>query len=364
MTTAVPTRFVPSSIEDVLAVVRDLSERGGPVGIVGSGSEWSSLPAPDVDAIIDMSDYAGIVDHVPDDLTVTVRAGTTLGALDEELATARQTAVLLEHAEARTVGGVVGAGASGYRRLRYGPTRDRVIGIELVTGYGLRVRGGGRLVKNVTGYDLPRLVTGSRGGLGVITEVTLKLWPRPRTTATVVLPDTSAAGVSTYRPVAVIETPSGVFVYLEGSERSVAAAITELGGQAEDGHRWPDPPTQPVVVSVRVPARHVDAIIDVVRGWSPPWWAAQHGVGIVDVGLDEADADDLEAMRDEIREWGGIVVADRWPSDERPGDPLPRERRLGDRFGHVADTAGIEDRLRGLFDPNGILARASTWELA
>jgi glycolate oxidase FAD binding subunit len=344
---------VPSSIDDVVDAIRDLSGRGRVAGIAGAGSEWSSMPAPEVDAIIDMSGYAGIVDHEADDLTLTVRAGTTLRSLDEALVGAHQTAVLPERSRGRTVGGVVGSGASGYRRLRYGPTRDRVIGVELVTGYGRRVRGGGRLVKNVTGYDLPRLVTGSRGGLGVITEVTFKLWPRPRTTATVAVSDASAAYALTYRPAAVLETPSGGFVYLEGSEGSVTAAITDLDGRSEPRHRWPDPPTQPVVLSVRVPPRHVDAAVEAIRGWAAPWWVAQHGVGVVDVGLDEADLADLSTKRDQMRAWSGVVVVDRWPDAPR----------LVDRFGPTARTAGVEDRLRSLFDPTAILRAASMWEL-
>lgn len=353
MTTSALESLSPGSIGDVVAVVHDLAASSRAALVVGGGAELSSLPPPSVDVLVCMSDLSGIVDHQPEDLTVTVRAGTTLGELEDVLGARGQTAVLPDGSRDRSVGGVVAAGASGHRRLRYGPTRDRVIGVELVTGYGKRVRGGGRLVKNVTGYDLPRLVTGSRGALGIVTEVTFKLWPMPSATRTVRVSDAGLALATHHRPSAVLETNEASHLYLEGSESSVEAAAAGTDGAVEMGLRWPDRPSDPVLVSVRVPARHVSTAVDVVRRWGAVSFVAQHGVGIIDVGLNAIDDDTLVSMRSEIRGLGGAVVVDRWP----------RDRPLSDRFGYRANTAGIEDRLRSLFDPHDVLRTGSRWEL-
>lgn len=352
MTTAVPARLRPTNVDEVRDAVATLGAEGHSVLVVGNGSEAGAVPAPQVDTVMALAGVSGIVDHQPDDLTVTVRAGTTLAELEAELASARQTAVLPEGLAHRTVGGIVGAGVSSPRRLRYGPTRDRVIGVEIVTGYGRRVRGGGRLVKNVTGYDLPRLVTGSRGGLGVITEVTFKLWPVPPASVTVRVPDAIPAAASVYRPSAVLETHEGSFVYLEGTEHGIAAGASTLGGSATPGFRWPEPFPEPSLLSVRVPARHLQRAVAAVRSWGATSWAAHHGVGTVDVGIAGADDASLSEMRSEMGALGGgVVVVERWPA----GEPL------GDRFGSHPRTAGVEERLRGLFDPHGILAGGSRW---
>ena len=120
-----------------------------------------------------------IVSWEPEDLTVVVEAGVRIGDLDDLLAEKGQSAVLPETMPDATVGGVVAGGISGYRRARYGPTRDRVLEVTLVTGDGRIVTGGGQVVKNVSGYDLPRLATASFGGLGLVGRVCLKLWPAP-----------------------------------------------------------------------------------------------------------------------------------------------------------------------------------------
>ncbi|NIV25710.1 MAG: FAD-binding protein, partial [Gemmatimonadetes bacterium] len=104
-----------------------------------------------------------------------------------------QTAVLPETPGSGTVGGAIASGASAWRRLRYGPIRDRVLETVMATGDGRVVKAGGRLVKNVTGFDIPRLATGSYGSLGVIGQVCLKLWPTGTRFAGVPADDAAAA---------------------------------------------------------------------------------------------------------------------------------------------------------------------------
>jgi glycolate oxidase FAD binding subunit len=121
-----------------------------------------------------------LLEHEPGDLTATVQAGMTLGALQRELGTRGQWLSLdPAHADEATLGGIVSSNAGGPRRHLYGACRDLVIGLTVVTAAGTLVKGGGKVVKNVAGYDLPKLFVGAFGTLGVIVEATVKLRPRP-----------------------------------------------------------------------------------------------------------------------------------------------------------------------------------------
>jgi glycolate oxidase FAD binding subunit len=273
------------------------------------------------------------VDWQPDDLTVTVGAGVTVADLEDRLGTGGQTAVLPE--QAATVGGVVAAGVSSYRRLRYGPTRDRVLGLTLVTGDGRIVKGRGKVVKNVAGYDLPRLVTGALGRLGLITEVTLKLWPVPASIVTVQV-DQLESG-DWYRPLAVLERDGHGTVVLGGHPDAIRSdAPTHARGAV-----WPAPITDAVRFEVRVPARHTRAAIGrIPDGWH---YLAQFGVGAITVGMDTTDVDAVL----ELRRWtesigGSLVVAAGGPPIEPWGTPPP--------------SLGIQQRIVDAFDPQGIMA--------
>ena len=341
-------RFVcvaPTTIEEVCEVVAAAQVDHVPLTVTGSSS--TRPEATDGGVVLTTRDLAGIVNHQPEDLTVVVRAGTTLGELAGALAEHRQTAVLPEWAPDRSIGGIVATGASGYRRLRYGPTRDRVLGVTIVTGYGEIVRGGGQLVKNVTGYDLPRLFTGSHGELGVITEISWKLWPVPNTSRTVVVTDPSDALRSVHRPLAVLETETSSSCFIEGSHAAVADACATLGADGEPGLDWPVPPTTPVVVSIRVPPRSVVTAVGVVRHHDPVSFVAQHGVGVIDVGFETLTSERLEQFRSDIGALGGIAVVERHVATALGADP----------WGHVPDGLTIQRRLKALFDPDGILNR-------
>ena len=121
---------------------------------------------------------SGIVTYDPAELTVTVAAGTPVAELTQVLAAAGQECPLDPRNDEATVGGTLSTGLSGHRRLRYGPIRDRVLEVRFVTGDGRVVRGGGPTVKNVTGFDLPRLLVGSLGTIGVLTRMILRCQPR------------------------------------------------------------------------------------------------------------------------------------------------------------------------------------------
>ena len=160
---------------------------------------------------------------------------------------------------AATVGGVLAAAISGYRRARYGPTRDRILEVTVVTGDGRIVKAGGRVVKNVTGYDLPRLVVGSLGSLGVIVSACLKLWPLPAASATITLDDPVLAG-SVYRPLAVLSDLDRTRVFVAAptprSSRRRCAWVAPVR-KVSDGRRLAGDTTW----SLRVPPSMVDSAL-------------------------------------------------------------------------------------------------------
>lgn len=145
--------------------------------MIGGGT---LLEASRADEELHTTALDAITYHEPADLIVTCEAGVTLAALQERLAHANQILPVWHPAPGRaTVGGLVAHGWSGIGTQLYGALRDRVLEVKVVTGEAKVVRGGAKVVKNVTGFDLPRLLCGSRGTLGLITEVTLKVHPRP-----------------------------------------------------------------------------------------------------------------------------------------------------------------------------------------
>ncbi len=143
----------------------------------GTGLGWGAPPAA-CDLVVDMSAMDQVLEHAAGDLVARVQAGATMGHLASVLAEAGQELAVDAPAEA-TVGGVVATGTAGPRRLRYGTPRDLLIGITIVRADGAVAHSGGKVVKNVAGYDLGKLFSGSQGTLGLITEATFRLHPRP-----------------------------------------------------------------------------------------------------------------------------------------------------------------------------------------
>ncbi|MDH3953595.1 MAG: FAD-binding protein, partial [Gammaproteobacteria bacterium] len=136
---------------------------------------------------IDISAWSGVVDYQPSELVITVRAGTTISELQQVLA--RENQVLAseppEFDGKATVGGTLACNLSGPSRPWHGSIRDHVLGVRIINGKGEHLRFGGQVMKNVAGYDVSRLQAGAMGTLGILTEVTLKVVPRPEATTTV-----------------------------------------------------------------------------------------------------------------------------------------------------------------------------------
>ncbi|MGH7355477.1 MAG: FAD-binding oxidoreductase, partial [Candidatus Rokuibacteriota bacterium] len=171
----------PGSVDEVAAVVRLAGELDVPVLPWGGGTAATvGAPPARPGVVLGLGRLNRLLEHEPGDLTATAEAGMTVGALQSALATRGQWVSLDPgDGDRATLGGVLAANASGPRRHLYGTARDLLIGLTAVAADGSVVRGGGKVVKNVAGYDLPKLFVGSWGTLGVIVEATVKLRPRP-----------------------------------------------------------------------------------------------------------------------------------------------------------------------------------------
>jgi glycolate oxidase FAD binding subunit len=315
----------------------------------------------EVDAELELTALDGLVDYHPAEMVAVVQAGMRCGRLDESLAEHGQEWPVDAPAGA-TVGGVIAAAASSPRRLSVGPVRDLVLEVELVTGAGRQVRAGGRTVKNVSGYDLCRLVTGSLGTLGVLTQVAIKLRPRPRARHTLLAPGGLQVAAELLAAVplvtAVLVTPSRTELRLEGwpedLEEQARLARGVLGGDAEVREDAAFPlerpwSAAPVVVEAAVAPARLPALVEAVRaetgGASPaPPWGALAGVGICWVGL-PGPGPELAALRRRAAELGGIAPVVRGPGGLGTAPPAPAVHR----------------RLKDAFDPAGILAPGRFW---
>ncbi|MGH7389806.1 MAG: FAD-binding oxidoreductase, partial [Candidatus Rokuibacteriota bacterium] len=171
----------PRSVEQVAAVLALARDEGLAVVPRGSGSALDLGPPPAAfDIVLDTRGLGRVVDYNPDDLTVSVEAGVTAGALDGRLRPRRQWLPIdPPGAATRTLGGLTATGAAGPLRLRYGTLRDLLLGVRFVQADGVVTWGGARVVKSVTGYDVPKLMVGGLGTLGVLVEMTFRLHPRP-----------------------------------------------------------------------------------------------------------------------------------------------------------------------------------------
>jgi glycolate oxidase FAD binding subunit len=180
-----PISHTPSTTEELSAILKQCAERHHTVTATGGGTKlgWGNAVTPDV--LIHTAQLSGVREHSWQDLTATVGAGTTWSAMQSVLAQHGQRVALDPlFPNSATGGGVIATNDSGLLRMRYGGLRDLVLGMTIVLADGTVARTGGKVVKNVAGYDLPKLLTGSFGTLGIITEATFRLHPLQTHTAT------------------------------------------------------------------------------------------------------------------------------------------------------------------------------------
>jgi len=222
--------------------VRDAAARRAALRVVGQGT-WFDAGRPVLaQETISTRDLAGIIEYVPGDLTLTARAGTTLAEIVEATAAHGQWLALDPHGgDAGTLGATIATASSGPLATGFGTPRDLVLGLELVTGAGIVARGGGRVVKNVAGFDIARLLTGSWGSLGVITEVSVRLHARPAVDESIIVPLPAKSGaVERVRTLLrrIPFTPLACEVVNAALARALGAgaapaAIVRLGGNRE-----------------------------------------------------------------------------------------------------------------------------------
>ncbi len=322
----------PRTPDDVASVLRHASESHLVVQVRGGGTHSGYGRPPEPDIVMSMEHFGRVEVWEPDDLTIVVGAGAPIEEVEAMLAERNQSLVMPEVPGLGTIGGAVAAGRSSLRRGRLYSTRERVLETTVVTGDGRVVRSGGRVVKNVTGYDLHRLMVGAFGSLGVIVSVCLKLWPTPPAAATVVV-DSLERARRIVRPLAVVETDGRLAVFLRGTEAELEAQADRLGGEASPGLDWPADPPGRWAWSLRVPpARAVEAIQRLPSDWR---YLAIHDVGEIRCASDNP----LGAVL--LREWAESVgghlvmclgdpsVIDPWGA---PPAGLELQRRLIAQF--------------------------------
>jgi glycolate oxidase FAD binding subunit len=322
----------PASTEEAAALLRAAAALGltvVPRG-AGTGLGWGQPPSS-ADLVVDLRLMDQVIEHAAGDLVARVQAGASMGYLASVLASAGQQLAVDAPAEA-TVGGVVATGTAGPRRFRYGAPRDLLIGITVVRADGVVAHSGGKVVKNVAGYDLGKLFSGSQGTLGLITEATFRLHPLPAAEAWVTgdfgpsalagaaAAVTAAAG-SALVPSAVEllwAAPPVVLrvgVLLEGTPSGVreragqtAELIEAAGGMpvvalSETPFRWWEPESGPPGTVVRVTfwVRQLAAVLEALAAAGAstglrPAVSGPAGAGVLYARLD-ASVSDADAAR-------------------------------------------------------------------
>ncbi len=342
--------------------IREAAQSGVPLRLRGGGSKDFYGRAL-IGELLDTTGYRGVVDYEPTELVVTARCGTPLAELEAVLAREGQTLPFEPPAfgGAATVGGVLASGLAGPRRQAVGAVRDFVLGVQLIDGRGELLQFGGRVMKNVAGYDVSRLMAGALGTLGLITEVSFKVLPRPAAEATLRFELSQADALDHMnrwggQPLPVSSTAwcDGVLhLRLSGARAALAAARVQLGGEPLDEAAaqafWQDLREQ------RAPFFQGDA----------PLWRLALPSTCAPLALPAAP----------LLEWGGAVRwlrgnGDREGDKEGDADALRSTAqaagghatlfRGGDKSAGVFHPlapalAGLHRRLKAQFDPAGIL---------
>jgi glycolate oxidase FAD binding subunit len=333
----------PGSTDEAAAVMRAAAEHELAVVARGAGGRlgWG-VPPSRCDLMIDMSRMSSVVEHSSGDLVARVQAGARMGDVSAALGRDGQE-IALDVPDGATVGGVVASGLAGPRRLRYGTPRDLLIGITIVRADGTVARSGGKVVKNVAGYDLGKLLAGSAGTLALITEATFRLHPLPAAKVYVtaeyvsagIACDAVAAAANSPLVASAVELsrpepggPIRIGVLLEGSAEGVEARamrMADLLGKAEASAQappwWRGAPDAEDGTLIRVSCwvSALPTVLDAVDAAArdagvSPTMAGSAGAGVLylQVGPDvpaETSAGFVRALRATLaRERGGVVV--------------------------------------------------------
>jgi glycolate oxidase FAD binding subunit len=332
--------------------VRDHVARKAPLRIRGGGTKDFYGSRMDGEPL-DIGGYAGIVAYEPRELVLVVKAGTRLADIEAALAAEGQMLPFEppRFGNAATIGGTVACNLSGPRRPYAGAVRDFVLGARIVNGKGEDLSFGGRVIKNVAGYDISRLMAGALGTLGVLTELAFKVLPRPPVEATLSFEMDEARMIDTVNkwagqplPLSATAWEAGLLrVRLSGAASAVAAARAKLGGsEVADG----------------------PAYWEALREHRLPFFAADRPLWRLSVAQTAAP---IAVAHPQLIEWGG---GQRWVAGD-PGAAASRAAAQGAK-GHATLFRGgdkaagvfhplapaiakIHRRLKDAFDPAGIL---------
>jgi glycolate oxidase FAD binding subunit len=389
---AVPRWVVtPVSLEEIASVIALAHDERLAVAVRGAGTALElGRPPSRLDVVVDLQRLDHVLEYEPDDLTVTVQAGVTAGALAQRLAAHRQLLPIDPPGwGARTLGGLAATHMSGPLRARYGTMRDLLLGVRFVQADGVVTWGGAKVVKSVTGYDIPKLMTGALGTLGVLGELTLRLHPQPEFEGTWLLAFRSAAAAhecvsrlvdSTVQPnrvellneraIAACGLPRAVAAValsvatVEPAVRSQQVMITTMAQKAGATVQtmgatfWraydralADAPGITLRVATLV-SRLGDTLSAITETITPaPLVAGAATAGVLRVALNGGDVaaavGSIERLRAVVAPAGGSVVVERGP----------RALRVEiDPWGPVADSElAIMRGLKNEFDPRGVL---------
>jgi len=342
------------------ARIREAAASGTALRVRGGGSKdfYGEALAGE---LLDTREHAGIVDYEPTELVITARGGTPLAQIERAMAERGQMLAFEPphfgpHA---TLGGAIAAGLSGPRRPYAGAVRDLVLGVRVLDGRGDDLSFGGRVMKNVAGFDVARLMTGALGTLGVIVEASLKCLPRPRAEATRAFEcsaDDAIRQVNEWggQPLplsATCHAGGHLFVRLSGAEPAIEAAIAKLGGDAVEARAAP---------------------WDDLREHRHPFFAraVHEGATLWRLSV-RSTAPCRDLGGEQLIEWGG---AQRWLVAGPRTDPAVVRTWAQEHGGHAtifraSDKSagafhplppvlrGLHERLKRVFDPHGILNR-------
>jgi glycolate oxidase FAD binding subunit len=373
----------PGSIEETSELMKLANEEGLTAAPRGGGTKMSlGNPPRDLDLIVSTVRMNEIIEHVPGDQVVRVQAGLNLQDLQEQLAKANQLLGIDSPEKGSTIGGIVAANSSGPRRYRYGTVRDLIIGITVVLPDGTVAKAGGKVVKNVAGYDLSKLLTGSLGTLGIIATCNFRLHPLPEAgrTVAVELESTLAAGQAAQAIVHAQLVPSAVELHWSEDQKLLTVLIEGIPpaveAQAETasyllksfgevrmlsdeeaalGSLEPPGAGDEVAIKISAPPAELTGVLDSVLGAAERWDVTPRitghaGTGVTYVALSGGDEEARVQAVEELREiWvrrGGSVVVRHAPTSIK--------KRL-DVWGPAGDYLGLTRRVKEKFDPRGVL---------
>jgi glycolate oxidase FAD binding subunit len=340
----------PTNIEQAAEMLRDANDRGMAVVPRGAGTkhEWGNPPSR-CDVVLSLAKMNRVLEHAWADLTVTVEAGCAVADLQKTLAThGQRLAADPWLPEKATVGGILSANDTGALRYRYGGLRDLIIGATLVLADGTIAKSGGKVVKNVAGYDLPKLVTGAMGTLGVIASATFRLHPLPQNAQTV----TIAAG----------DLRSAQKIVARILDSQLVPAAVQLR-HASGKHPRIDVQFEGTLAGIAAQLRTLREIAPAVESSAAVWTRAEADAKLSVLPTQIADTlepfegeavmqatgigwlrgcDSLEELRARAERSGGSLV-------------LLKRREKMNAWGHAGDSLPVMRAVKQQFDPRGTL---------